>query len=135
MELKNIRIATRVEILAHIKSLGKSLAHDEKDINEQIDWHVRQGHNFIHLQVTELIPSGTGCYAQNADEEFIVSDFNKEYQRLWTDDMDNVERRRDLIDCWETVVKMEREAEKREAEYVRGMMVVKDKLDRGKIRL
>ncbi len=130
MESKTFRVATRAEILAHIKSLGKSLAHDEKDINNQIDWHIRQGHNFIYLQVTKLIPSGTGCYAENADEEFIISDFNKEYQGLWMDDMDNVERRRNLIDCWEIVVKMERDAEKRDAEYVRAMMVVKDRLDR-----
>ena len=131
MKTITVKTGTRTEILEYLKTTGKKYVHDEKEINDQLDYEIRQGHTYIHLDLTEQLPSPPGCYNQDASEDVIIAEFNKEHQRLIMDDLDNVERRRKTIDCWETIVKMEREAERRDSEYIRAMLELKDQLDRG----
>ena len=130
----NVKWASRAEILDYVKELRKTkhIAHDDEDINNQLDWDIRQGHNLIHLDLTELVDSedGKGCWAKNASEDFWLADFNKEFIRLTNEYRDNVDKWRNRIDCWEQVVKFEREAEKRDADYVRAMIELQDRLDR-----
>ncbi len=133
MNTINVKSATRTEILDYVTELRKTkhIAHTNEDINNQLDWEIRQGHTFIHLELTELInnDNGKGCWAKNASEAFIISDFNNEFIRLTNEDRDNIELRRHQIDSWEMVVKIEREAERRDAEYNRAMIELQDTLD------
>lgn len=134
MKTITVKHGTRAEILEYVKELKKTkhIAHSEKDINQQLDWQIHQGNNHIHLELTELIDckDGTGCWAHNVSEDFILAEFNKEYIRLTNEDRDNIELRRHQIDCWEQIVKIEREAERRDAEYNRAMIELQDQLDK-----
>ena len=118
MKTIKVKYGTRKDILEYLKTTGKKYVDSEKEINDQLD-------------LTEQIPLEKGCYNQSASEDFIIEDFRKEFHRLLIDDMDDVKKRRNLIDTWEMVVKMEREAEVREAAYIRYMLELKDQLDRG----
>ncbi len=93
MNTINVKSATRAEILDYVKELRKTkhVAHSNEDINNQLDYEIRQG--------------------------------------LTNEERDNVELRRHQIDCWEQVVKIEREAERRDAEYNQIMIGLQDKLD------
>ena len=132
MKTSEIKTGTRADIMAYLKATGKHYAHSEKDINEQIDWLVYQGHNLLRLELTELIdtPKTGGCYAQNASENFILEDFDKEYLRLWVERLEDIQFRQNQVDAWEQIVKMERDAEKRDAEFIHAMFVFKDVLDK-----
>ena len=131
MKTIKVKYGTRKDILEYLKTTGKKYVDSEKEINDQLDYKIRQGNTYIQLDLTEQIPLEKGCYNQSASEDFIIEDFRKEFHRLLIDDMDDVKKRRNLIDTWEMVVKMEREAEVREAAYIRYMLELKDQLDRG----
>ena len=131
MKTITVKYGTRKDILEYLKTTGKKYVDSEKEINDQLDYKIRQGNTYIQLDLTEQIPLEKGCYNQSASEDFIIEDFRKEFHRLLIDDMDDVKKRRDLIDAWEMIVKMEREAEVREAAYIRYMLELKDQLDRG----
>ena len=138
MKTATIKMGTRAEIVEYLKASGKMKDYNEETINEQMDWHIRQGHNLLRMDLTVLVDApdlSFGCSAVNADESFILLDFNKEYERLWVEEMEDIERRRNQIDSWEMIVKMEHEAEQRDGEYVRAMLMFKDNLDKAKIKL
>lgn len=132
MNTLTVKSGTRQEILDYYKELRKTkhIAHNDEDIAEKLDHEIRQGHNLVHMDLTELenCKSGIGCWGKALLDDFFITDFNKEFIRLSNEERDNIELWRHRLESWEQIVKIERESEKRDAEYVRAMTELADKL-------
>lgn len=130
MKTVQVKSATIEELLAYAEE-HKYYPSGER-LREEIDQNIRMGNNYMHVEFVEHTPckSGIGCYAEDRSVDVILENFPKEHRRVTLADEDDPVRRKCKIDCWEQVVKMEREAEKREAEFVQTMLANKEKIEK-----
>jgi hypothetical protein len=125
MKTIEVKIGTRKEILEYVTELRKvkTIGHNDDHINTQLDYHIMNGHNYIHLELTELVPCGHGSSAEDISENFIIADFSSEHQRLMVERMEDNEFRDHKLLCWEQLIKIEKSAELRQGEYFNAMIL------------